>query len=322
MKAAIRERYGGPAEIHLSDYDVPAPDDNEVLIEVHASSINKADYYDLSSPFLIRLIGGGGFRKPKDVRLGTDVSGVVKSVGAKVTRFKPGDEVFGVAPGSYAEYAVSKEHRLSLKPESVPFEDAGAVPVAAVTALQGLRKGDLQAGQKVMVAGASGGVGTFAVQLAKSMGADLTAVCSTRNLENARTLGADRVIDYSKGDFVNEGDTYDLILGVNGYHSLLSFRRALKPRGAYVLVGSSKPLSSLLETVTIGKLATRSNGKKLGFMGVAKIIPEDLDFLAQLMASGKMKPLIDGRYPLDKTAEAFRYFAEGHARGKVVITVP
>lgn len=321
MRAAVRERYGTPDAIQVKDVEVPVPKDDQVLVEVHSSSLNKTDMYNLKAPVSIRIIGRSGIRRPKDVRLGTDLSGVVKSVGTSVKRFKPGDEVFGIAAGSYAEFAVAREHRLSLKPPGVSFEDAGSVPVAAVTALQGLKKGMIRGGQNVLVVGASGGVGNFAVQIAKSYGAQVTASCSPRNLENAKRMGADSVIDYTTEDFTGNAGAYDLILGVNGYHSILSFRRALAPKGAYLMVGSNRPIVSILETFIVGRLVSRSNGKHLGFMGVADVTPDDLDAVSSLLQSGKMRPLIDARYPLEKTADAFRYFAEGHTHGKVVVTV-
>ncbi len=320
MKTIIRTRYGPPDIIEMKDFEKPTPADNQVLVKVHAASLNKADLFDLHPPLVIRMVMGGGVLKPKDRSLGRDLSGKVELVGRAVTRFKPGDEVFGTGPGALSEYAVAREDRLTVKPPSASFEDCAAAPVAGVTALQGLRKGRIKAGQKVLVDGASGGVGTFALQIAKSSGTKVTAVCSAPNLDNARAMGADQVIDYSREDFTKSGQTYDLIAGVNGFHSVLVIRRSLAPGGTFVLLGSHKALTGLLQVSLLGRLALRS-GKRICFMGVAKIIPEDLAALGELMGTGKMKPFIDRRYPLSEAAKAFQYLQEGHARGKVVVTM-
>ncbi len=320
MKAIVRTRYGQPDVIEVKDVEKPTPADNQVLVRVHAASLNKADLYDLHPPFIIRLIAGGGVLKPKDPSLGRDLSGRTEVVGKAVTRFKPGDEVFGVGPGALAEYAVVREDRLTLKPPGVSFEACAAAPVAGVTALQGLRKGQIKAGQKVLIDGASGGVGTFALQIAKSFGTEVTAVCSAQNADNARTMGADQVVDYSKEDFTRTGQTYDLIAGVNGFHSVLAIRRALAMGGAFVLLGSHRALTGIIQIALLGRLASGS-GKKIGFMGIAKIVPEDLAALGELMEAGRLKPFIDRRYPLAEAAEAFRYLGEGHARGKVIVTM-
>jgi len=320
MKTIVRTRYGQPDVIEVKDSEKPTPADNQVLVRVHAASLNKADLFDLHPPFAIRMVMGGGVLKPKDPSLGRDLSGTVELIGKAVTRFKPSDEVFGAGPGALSEYAVAREDRLTLKPPGVSFEDCAAAPVAGVTALQGLRKGQIKSGQKVLVDGASGGVGTFALQIAKSFGTEVTAVCSAPNVDNARALGADQVIDYSKEDFTKSRQTYDLIAGVNGFHSVLAIRRSLAPEGTFVLLGSSKALTGLLQVALLGRLASRS-GKRIGFMGVAKIIPEDLAALGELMDAGKLKPFIDRRYPLAEAAEAFRYLQEGHARGKVMVTM-
>ena len=320
MKTIVRTRYGPPDVIEVKDFDKPTPADNQVLVKVHAASLNKADLFDLDPPFIIRMVMGGGVLKPKDPSLGRDLAGRVELIGKTVTRFKPGDEVFGTGQGALSEYAVARDDQLALKPPVVSFEDCASAPVAGVTALQGLRKGQIKVGQKVLVDGASGGVGTFALQIAKSFGTEVTAVCSAPNVDNARALGADRVIDYSKEDFTKSGQTYDLIVGVNGFHCVLAIRRSLAPEGTFVLLGSSKALTGLLQVALLGRLASRS-GKKIGFMGIAKIIPEDLATLGELMVAGKLKPFIDRRYPLAEAAEAFRYLEEGHARGKVVVTM-
>ncbi|HME18320.1 MAG TPA: NAD(P)-dependent alcohol dehydrogenase [Nitrososphaerales archaeon] len=321
MKAIVRPRYGSPDVLQLKEVEKPAPADNQVLVKVYAASINKSDYYALGESIIMRLLGGG-VRRPKDEKIGSDVAGRVEAVGKNVTQFRPGDEVFGDAHGAYAEYVCAREGLLALKPGNVTFEEAAAVPVAAITALQGLRdKGRIQAGQKVAIDGASGGVGTFAVQIAKSYGAEVTAVCSTGNVESVRKMGAARVIDYTKEDFTKGGDKYDLILGVNGNRSIFGYRRALGPKGIYVMAGGSNPLRMIVQTAILGKLMSRSKGRKLGFMGIAKLNQKDLVVLKELMEAGRIKPLVDRRYPLGETAEAMRYLGEGHAKGKVVITV-
>ena len=320
MKAVIRKRYGSPDVLQLAEVDQPTPGDNQVLVQVRAASVNKAEWYELTSPPLLRLISGG-IRKPKRELLGADIAGRVEAVGAKVSRFKAGDEVFGCGRGGFAEYVCAREDLLVPKPANVSFEEAAAVPVAAITALQGLRKGGIQPGKKVLVDGASGGVGTFAVQIAKSFGAEVTAVCSARNLDLARSLGADRVIDYDQEDFTKSGQTYDLILGVNGHHSIWGYRRSLTPAGAYMMAGSSKLVSSLPQVMLLGPLLSRKDGRRLGFMGIAKLNQDDLAALKDLLESGKLKPFVDKTFHFSEAAEAFRYLGEGHARGKVVVTI-
>ncbi len=320
MKAIVRTRYGSPDVLQLKDVEKPAPTDNQVLVEVHAASLNIADWYQLGGPIIFRLVGGG-LLKPKREILGSDIAGRVESVGRSVTQFQRGDEVFGCARGGFAEYVCAREDFLVSKPSNATFEESAAVPVAAITALQGLRKGQIQPGQKVLINGASGGVGTFAVQIANSFGAEVTAVCSTRNLDNARSEGADHVIDYTQEDFTKNGQTYDLIIAVNGYRSILDCRRVLSPKGIYVMVGGSHPIAQLLQSVILGGLISKTGSKKMGFMGIAKVNQKDLVILKELVDSGKIVPVIDRRYPLGETAEAFRYLGEGHARGKVVITV-
>jgi NADPH:quinone reductase-like Zn-dependent oxidoreductase len=252
--------------------------------------------------------------------LGTDVAGTVEAVGSSVTQLKPGDEVFGVAPGSFAEYVCNGASKFALKPAHVSSEAAAAVPVAAFTALQGLRdKGQIQAGQKVLIDGASGGVGVFAVQIAKSYGAEVTAVCSTRNLEMALSIGADHVIDYTREDFTKNGQRYDLILAVNGHHPLLHYRRALSPKGTCVVAGGS--LAQVLQAILLGPLVSRIGTRKIGFMGIATTPQKDLLVIKELLKTGKLVPVIDKCYPLRETVKAIRYLVEKHAQGKVVITV-
>lgn len=268
---------------------------------------------------LVRLMMGG-LLKPKDPRLGADVAGTVEAVGSSVTEFKPGDEVFGIAPGAFAEYVCNGVSKFALKPANVSFEAAAAVPVAAFTALQGLRdKGQIRSGQKVLIDGASGGVGTFAVQIAKSYGAEVTAVCSTRNLDLVRSIGADQVIDYTREDFSKNGQQYDLILAVNGHHSMLDYRRALRSEGICVVAGG--PLFRVFQAMLLGPLVSRVGGKKIGFMGIAASLKKDLLVIKELLEAGKVIPVIDRCYPLSQTAEAMRYMVEEHARGKVIITV-
>jgi NADPH:quinone reductase-like Zn-dependent oxidoreductase len=272
-----------------------------------------------ADPFFIRLVGQG-LLKPKDPRIGGDVAGVVEAVGEDVKQFRPGDEVFGCGAGTFAEFAVAREAYVALKPASISFEKAAAVPVAGLTALQGIRHaGGIRPGQRVLLQGASGGVGTFALQLAKSFGAEVTAVCSTRNLDMVRSMGANHVIDYTREDFTRNGQQYDLILAANGYHPISAYKRALSPRGTYVCAGGTMP--QLFQAMILGSLMSEQDGKKLGSMGLAKVIQEDLVFLGELLEAGKITPFIDRTYPLSETAEAFRYFEETHAQGKVVVTV-
>jgi NADPH:quinone reductase-like Zn-dependent oxidoreductase len=262
---------------------------------------------------------GGGLFKPKNTRLGADIAGRIEAVGKTVKQFKPGDEVFGMVRGGFAEYTCSPEDALVLKPVNLSFEEAAAVPMAGVTALQGLRdEGKIQLGQKVLVNGASGGVGTYAVQIAKMYGAEVTAVCSTRNLDQARSIGADHVIDYTKEDFTKSGKHYDLIFAANGYHSLSDYKRALTPKGIYVMAGGSK--AQIFQAMLMGSLMSEKGGRKMGGVG-AKRSQKDLAILKELLEAGRIVPVIDKRYPLSEAAEALRYLGEGHARGKVVITM-
>src|SRR5213594_4507013 len=320
MKAVIHTRYGSPDVLEFKEVAKPVPNDvRGVLVKIHASSVNPADYYQMGAPFIIRLVMRGGMRKPKDPRLGTDMAGKVEAVSKTVTQFKPGDEVFGVANGSYAEYATAREDRLALKPANSSFEEAAAVPVAGLTALLALRDyGHIQSGQRVLVNGASGGVGTFAVQIAKSYGTEVTGVTSTRNLDMVRKIGADHVIDYTKEDFTKNGEHYDLICDCVGNRSVADYKRALNPQGTCVIVGFTK-VSRLLQHAIMGSLTSKTGSKKIRFMGNPKIVQKDLVQLKDLLEAGKIVPVIDRRYPLSETAEAIRYLEEGHARGKVII---
>jgi NADPH:quinone reductase-like Zn-dependent oxidoreductase len=322
MKAIICTKYGPPEVLKLEEVPKPAPRDDEVLVKVQAASVNAADWHILrADPFLMRLLFG--LLKPKHKILGADVAGRVEAVGGNVEQFQPGDEVFGDISGygwgGFAEYVCAPENALALKPAGMTFEEAAAVPLAAVTALQGLRdKGKIQPGQKVLINGASGGVGTFAVQIAKSFGADVTAVCSTRNLDLARSIGADQVIDYTQEDFTQSGRRYDLILAVNGYHPISAYKRALSPKGIYVMAGGSK--AQAYQALLLGPLMSITGSKKMGNL-VTKPNRNDLVFIKGLLEAGDVVPVIDRRYPLKEVANAFRYLEEGHARGKVVITV-
>jgi NADPH:quinone reductase-like Zn-dependent oxidoreductase len=324
MKAIVCPKYGSPDVLQLQEVVKPAPRDKEVLIKIHAASINARDWRGMrANPFFIRLMAGG-LLKPKNPILGADVAGQVEAVGSSVKQFKPGDEVFGYLPsatgrGTFAEYVCAKENLIMLKPANLTFEQAAAVPLAAMTALQGLRdNGNIQPGQKVLINGASGGVGTFAVQIAKAFGAEVTGVCSTRNLEMVRSIGADHVIDYQKVDFTQSGKQYDLILAVKGYHPISDYLRALKPQGTYVVAGGS--MLQLIQAGSNKKRNSNTGGQKIV---VASLVQsqKDLNFIKELLESGKIMPVIDGCYPLSKTPEAFWYFEKEHPKGKVVISV-
>jgi NADPH:quinone reductase-like Zn-dependent oxidoreductase len=320
MKAIICTRYGPPDVLQLKEVEKPAPKDDKVLIKVHAASVNAADWHLLTADiFLVRLMAGG-LLKPKNTILGADIAGQVEAVGKNVSRFRPGDAVFGdIGHGGFAEYAVAPERFLALKPANLSYEAAAAVPVAALTALQGLRdSGKIQAGQKVLINGASGGVGTFAVQIAKAFGTEVTAVCSTRNVEQARKLGADHVIDYTKENFTQSGRQYDLIFAANGYHPLSAYKRALAPGGIYVMAGG-KP-AQIFQSMLLGGWMSEKDGRKMGGVS-AHIDLKDLLTLKEMLEAGKIVPVIDKCYSLSEVPEALRYLGTGHARGKIVITV-
>jgi NADPH:quinone reductase-like Zn-dependent oxidoreductase len=319
MKAIVYHKYGSPDVLELQELDKPVVKDNQVLVRVYAASANPLDWHRMrGEPFLARLTEG--LLKPKDPKLGADIAGRVEAVGSNVTEFQPGDEVFGVCAGGFAEYALAGESKLALKPANLSFEAAAAVPVAAFTALQGLRdKGRIQPGQRVLINGASGGVGTFAVQLAKSFGAEVTGVCSTRNLDMVRSIGADHVVDYTQEDFTKNGQRYDLIYDAVGNRSVSDYKRALSPQGICVIAGFTT-LPRLFEHMVLGPLMSRA-GKKIGLMGIATTPKNDLVVIKELLETGKVVPVIDRCYPLNETAEAIRYLEKGHARGKVIITV-
>jgi NADPH:quinone reductase-like Zn-dependent oxidoreductase len=320
MKAVVYTEYGPPDVLKNDEVEKPTPQDKQVLIKVHAASINAGDYRVRTGQPLVLRPMMGGLLKPKNPRVGSDVAGRIEAVGESVKQFRPGDEVFGCAKGAFAEYVLAREAYLALKPANISFEQAAAVPVAALTALQGIRfAGGIRPRQKVLIQGASGGVGTFAVQLAKYYGAEVIAVCSTRNLDMARSIGADHVIDYTQEDFTRNQQCYDLILAVNGYHSLSAYKRALSPQGIYVCAGGTLP--QIFQAMLLGSLMSRNGAKKMGNMGIAKVIQEDLVTLGELLEDGRIVPVIDRSYPLSEIVEAFRYVEEVHAQGKVVITV-
>jgi NADPH:quinone reductase-like Zn-dependent oxidoreductase len=323
MKAIVRNKFGSPDVLELQDIDRPVAADDEVLVRVRAASVNPADWHSLTgTPYLMRM--QGGLRKPKDPRLGVDFAGTVEAVGGSVTQFQPGDEVFGGRNGAFAEYVCVREDRgVVPKPASLTFEQAAAVPVAALTALQGLRdKGKLQSGQKVLINGASGGVGTFAVQIAKALGAEVTGVCSTRNVDIARSLGADHVIDHSQEDFTRSDRRYDLMLDIAGSRSWSECRRVLNPKATVVIVGGPKTnrlIGPLDHVVKLCLAGLRSSQKVLFF--ITKFNKADMVVLRELLESGKVTPVIDRRYESSDIADALRYLGEGHAQGKIVLAV-
>jgi NADPH:quinone reductase-like Zn-dependent oxidoreductase len=319
MKAILYTKYGPPDVLELHDIEKPSPKEGEVLVRVHAASINALEWRRFTLPKLLVRIIGGGIREPKDKSLGADFAGHVEAVGAGVTQYKPGDDVFGIRRGSFAEYVCAPEKLIAMKPTNISFEAAAAIPLAGLTALQALRdSGRLQAGQKVLIHGAGGGVGTFAVQIAKSLGSEVTAVCGPRNLEVVRSAGADHVMDYTKEDFTKSGQPYDLIIAANGYRSIFDYRRALKPTGIYVVVGGD--LTQMLQALVLGPFLSRSGRKMTGMM--TRPNRDDLAFLKDLIEAGTFVPVVDRCYPLARAAEAHRYVLEGHVRGKVILTLP
>jgi len=317
MKAIVFHNYGPPDVLQCEDVERPTAGDDEVLLRVRAASVNPVDRAFRGRPYLIRIMTG--LRKPKDARLGRDVAGQVEAVGRNITQFKPGDEVFGSCRGACAEYVCASESTLVMKPDNVTFEQAAAVPIAALTALQALRdKGQIRPGQKVLINGAAGGVGTFAVQIAKSFGADVTGVCSTRNVGLVRSIGADQVIDYTQEDFTKGAQRYDLIFDCISNHSLSACRRVLNPNGKFVIVGARKVRTSLSHALK-GLVLSRFVSQNF-VLFIAKLRKDDLTILGELMRAGKVTPVIDRTYPLSEVPDAFRYLEAGHARGKIVIT--
>jgi NADPH:quinone reductase-like Zn-dependent oxidoreductase len=320
MKAIIHTKYGYADALELQDVEKPTPNNDEVLVKVHASSVNPAEWYTVTGLFLARI--GGGLFKPKDTRLGTDFAGVVESVGKNVTQFKPGDKVFGARSGAFAEY-VCVRNFIFHKPDSLTFEQAAGVAIAAITALQGLRDhGKLQAGQKVLINGASGGVGTFAVQIAKALGAEVTGVCSPQNVELIRSLGADHVIDYTKEDFTRNGKRYDVFLDIAGGRSWRECKRVLNPQANFVIVGGPKsnrwigPLGYIVKI----RLAALGASQKVTFF-IASFKREDFAVLNEMFERGQVKPVVEQTYPLENISDAMRHLGAGHAQGKIVVTM-
>jgi len=319
MKALVRHRYGGPGVVRVEEVDRPELTDERVLVRVRASSLNKADWHQLRGwPRFLRPVTRDGVLRPKSALFGCDFAGVVEAVGKDVTDLVPGDEVCGGRNGAFAEYVSATN--VVCKPPNVTFEEAGTIGIAGLTALQGLRdQGELEAGQRVLINGASGGVGTFAVQIAKALGAHVTAVCSTRNVEQTHALGADRVLDYTHVDFTKEPERYDLIADVAGGHSWRAMRRVLEPEGRLVIVGAHGSRAQLRHIAAI-KLASLGSGGRVKFF-IAKFNKPDLQTLADLLESGDLKPAIDRTYELDEAEDALRTFGEGHVRGKLVLTI-
>ncbi len=321
MKAAVRDRYGPPEVVELREIDRPVAADNEALVRVRAASVNPADWYSVTGrPYVAR--GMGGILKPKSDRLGIDFAGTVEAVGRDVTHVRPGDEVFGGRSGALAEYVCVRDAVVP-KPVNLTFDEAAAVPVAAITALQGLRdKGRLQPGQKVLINGASGGVGPFTVQIAKALGAEVTGVCSTRNVDLVRSLGADHVIDYNYEDCTRSDQRYDLMLDIAGSRSWSECKRVLTPRATLVIVGAPKgnALIGPLGRIVKLRLGSLRSSRRVVFF-IAKLIRPDLEILRELIEAGKVRSVIDRRYELSETADAFRYLGEGHAQGKIVVTM-
>jgi len=318
MKAIVNEEYGPLEVLQLKEVEKPSPKDNEVLVKIFAASVNYGDKILVrGKPFLVRLMGMG-LLKPKNTIVGTDIAVQVEAVGSNVKQFQLGDEVFGdigaCGFGAFAEYVSVPENALTLKPANMTFDEAAAVPQAAVVALQGLRKGQIQSGQKVLINGASGGVGTFAVQIAKSFGAEVTGVCSTRNLDMVRSIGADHVIDYTKEDFTQKEQRYDLILDMVANRSTSDYKRALSPKGVYVAIAFNP------SAMFLGSLISMTGSKKVT-SSAQKPNVKDLVYVKELIEAGKVVPVIDRRYPLSEVAEAMRYLEEGQHKGKVVITV-
>lgn len=323
MKAIVYEKYGTADVLQLREVEKPTPKEDEVLVKVLAASLNAYDWHFLSADIFLIRITGGGLLKPKNTRLGADIAGRVESVGKNIKQYQPGDEVFGDLAGygncGFAEYVSVPESALVLKLASLSFEQAAALPMAGITALQALRDtGKIQPGQKVLINGATGGVGSFAVQIAKCFGAEVTAVCSTGKMELVRSLGADVVIDYTKEDFTKKEPRYDLILAANGYHPISAYKRALTPKGIYVMAGGT--VAQIFQGLLLGPRMSEKGGKKLGPM-VAHVDQNELAALLELVQAGKVVPVIDRTFPLSEAAEAFRYLGEGHARGKIVLSM-
>lgn len=320
MKAVVHTSYGPPEVLTLGEIEKPTPGDDEVLVRVHASSVNPVQWYGMTGLFIARI--GGGFIKPKDPRLGSDYAGVVETVGRNVKEYKPGDKVFGGRHGAFAEYVCVREN-IAPKPVNTTFEEAGGAATAAITALQGLRDhGKLKAGQKVLINGASGGVGTFAVQIAKALGAEVTAVCSTGNITLIRSLGADHVIDYTREDFTRNGEQYDLLLDIAGSRSWREYKRVLKPQGILVIIGgpkSNRIIGPLSHIIQLRVASFRASQKTVFF--VANFNRKDFMTLKEMFERGQIKTVVERVYPMDRICEAMRYLGTGHAKGKIVVEI-
>ena len=322
MKAVVYTQYGPPDVLQLREIEQAVPRDNEVLVKIHASSVNfSSSALVRGEPFIARL--WSGLPSPRHQIPGSDIAGRVAAVGKNVTQFQPGDEVFGDISGfgwgGYAEYVAAPESLLALKPANISFEQAASVPEAAVVALQGLRdKGQIRPGQKVLIHGASGGIGAFAVQIAKAFGAHVTAVCSTRNVDLVRSIGADHIIDYTRDDFAQNGQRYDLILATAGNRSIFEYHRSLSPNGIYVATGGA--MTQIFQALLLGPIISMTGSRKMGNLTV-KPNQKDLVFLKALLEAGKIVPVIDRIYPLSQVADAIKYYEEGRSRGKVVISV-
>jgi len=324
MKAIICTKYGAPEVLILNEIEKPIPKDNEVLIKVRAASINTADLYMMrGKPVVIRSMTGGFLNPRKNMILGADISGSIESLGRNVTQFTIGDDVFGDTSksgfGGFAEYVCVSEDSIVLKPKEISYEEAAAVPMSALTALQALRdKGEIKSNYKVLINGSTGGVGTFALQIAKVLGAEVTGVCSTRNLDMVRSLGADQAIDYTKEDFTKNGKFYDLIIAANGYNSIIKYNNSLSPKGVYVMSGGS--MAQIFQAMLLGPLISKIGDKKICNV-THKPNQKDLLFMKELLENKKVQPVIDKIYPLKDITSAFKYLEEGHAKGKVVIQV-
>ncbi len=322
MQAIVQEKYGSPDVLQLKEIEKPTPQDNQVLVKIHATAANPFDWHLMrAAPFFVRF--SMGLRKPNFSILGIDIAGTVEAVGKDVTQFKPGDAVFGgIAPGGFAEYVATPAANLALKPANVSFEEAAATPCVGFTAIQGMRDfGKLQAGQQVLINGASGGIGTFAVQYAKSVGTEVTGVCSTRNLDLVRSIGADHVVDYTQEDFTRTGQQYDLLFDTVGNRSATDYRRALKPNGICSVAGFTTIRHMVIQVMFLGGRISRNSEQTIGAMGTARPNPDDLRVIQDLLATGKVKPVIDRCYPLRETADAIRYLETGRARGKVIVQI-
>lgn len=321
MKAIVYTQLGSPDVLQLTEVEKPKPKENQLLIKVHAASVNALDSHMMRGLLPLSQLINKFNSKPKT--LGADLAGIVQAVGSKVTKFRVGDEVFGSGKSTFAEYALTREDAVVLKPFGIRYEEGAAVGVAGLTALQGLRDyGKIKAGQKVCINGAGGGLGTFAVQIAKAFGAEVTAVCGPHNVDMVRSIGADHVIDYTQEDFTQSDKRYDLIMQANGYHPLLTYKRMLTPNGTFVLAGTSKDhmFKGLFQTMFLGPVISMFGKHKLRFF-IARIKQEDLLYIRGLLESGKIKSVIDRQYPLSEAADAIRYLEEWHSRGKIIITV-